>query len=83
MKLIKPDKKYADSYYRAAEVYKEKNIKLYDFFDMPFEQIAKYTEDMEKGKIFQMAGFLLPVFGLWMNRNFWEKSVYAMSLQKI
>ena len=70
-------------YYRAAEVYKEKNIKLYDFFDMPFEQIAKYTEDMEKGKIFQMAGFLLPVFGLWMNRNFWEKSVYAMSLQKI
>ena len=50
MKLIKPDKKYADSYYKAAEVYREKNIKLYEFLDMPFEQIVKYTEDMEKGK---------------------------------
>lgn len=50
MKLIRPDKKYAESYYRAAEVYKEKNIKLYEFFDMPFDQIAAYTENMEKGK---------------------------------
>lgn len=50
MKLIKPNKKYAESYYRAAEIYKEKNIKLYEFFDIPFEQIAEYTENMEKGK---------------------------------
>ena len=50
MKLIKPDKKYADSYYRAVEGYKENNIRLYEFFDMPFEKIAKYTDDMEKGQ---------------------------------
>lgn len=50
MKLIKPNKKYAESYYRAAEIYKEKNMKLYEFFDMPFEQIAEYTENIEKGK---------------------------------
>ena len=50
MKLIKPDKKYADSYYRAVEGYKENNIRLYEFFDMPFEKIAKYADDMEKGK---------------------------------
>ena len=48
MKLIKPDKKYADSYYRAVEGYKENNIRLYEFFDMPFEKIVKYTDDMEK-----------------------------------
>lgn len=64
MKLIKPNKKYAESYYRAAEIYKEKNIKLYEFFDMPFEQIAEYTENIEKGKIFQKAGFVLLAFGL-------------------
>ena len=50
MKLIKPDKKYADSYYRAVEGYKENNIRLYEFFDMPFEKIVKYTDDMEKGE---------------------------------
>lgn len=50
MKLIKPDKKYADSYYRAVEEYRENNIKLYEFFDMPFKEIAQYTDDMEKGK---------------------------------
>ena len=52
MKLIKPNKKYAESYYRAAEIYKEKNIKLYEFFDMPFEQIAEYTEDVYKRQLF-------------------------------
>ena len=50
MKLIKPDKKYADSYYRAVEGYKENNIRLYEFFDMPFEKIVKYIDDMEKGE---------------------------------
>lgn len=56
MKLIKPDKKYADSYYRAVEGYKENNIRLYEFFDMPFEKIVKYTDDMEKGENLQELG---------------------------
>ncbi len=50
MKLIKPDEKYAESYYRAAEIYKEKGIKSYEFFEGSFEELVEYTKGMEEGE---------------------------------